>query len=193
MKSIKSTFKGCPLLYDEDRRRPLVDFVEKLESIVYQGGMGTMLEKTDRMKRNARHIMDITGTMEDEEVVLRAVHLAKADLVTQMVREFPELQGVMGKTYALEDGESPAVAEAIFEHYLPRFAGDSLPATRAGILVALSDKFDHLVSCFAAGIRPSGSQDPYALRRAGLGIVQIIIEKNLVFPAPAGSISFKRP
>jgi len=183
-KVLRARLKDARFFYDEDRRRPLVDFVEKLESIVYQGGMGTMLEKTERMKRIARHIMDITGTMEDEEVVLRAVHLAKADLVTQMVREFPELQGVMGKTYALEDGESPAVAEAIFEHYLPRFAGDSLPATRAGILVALSDKFDHLVSCFAAGIRPSGSQDPYALRRAGLGIVQIIIEKKLSFSLP---------
>ena len=118
----------------------------------------------------------------EKESALRAAYLAKADLVTNMVGEFPELQGIMGREYALKSGESEAVAEAIYEHYLPRFSGDILPMTKAGALLALADKADHLAGCFVLGIRPTGSQDPYALRRQSLGLLQILLEHGFHLP-----------
>ena len=119
---------------------------------------------------------ELGAGQEAKEVALRASALAKADLVTNMVYEFPELQGYMGREYAVRSGEKQAVSEAIFEHYLPRFAGDRLPQTLPGKILSIADKIDTIVGCFAIGIQPTGSQDPYALRRQALGISNIILE-----------------
>ena len=158
--------------------------MEELKNILFQEELGTLWEKTIRLHDLAGFLLDkisdLGGLGEGEkEATLRAALLAKADLATHMVGEFPELQGVMGREYALREGEPEKAAVAIYEHYLPRFAGDVLPTTTGGAALALADKVDHLAGCFAVGIRPSGSQDPYALRRQALGIVHILLSREL--------------
>lgn len=173
---LKARLADAAFFFEEDKKLPLAERVEKLKTIVFQEGLGTMYDKTLRLERLAAAIAQAVGIAgADLAVAGRAAHLAKADLVTGMVYEFTELQGVMGREYAKLSGEPPAVAEAIFEHYLPRFAGDSLPATTAGRLVSIADKLDNIVATFSRGLIPSGSQDPYALRRQALGIVNILI------------------
>ena len=170
--------------YGEDIKTTLEEKTEKLKHILFQEELGTVFEKTLRLINLTNYLLEKSSLIREKSKkdVLRAAYLCKADLGTLMVGEFPELQGIMGKDYALQSGENTDVAEAISEHYLPRFAGDSLPVSIAGALVALADKIDHLVGCFAIGIRPSGSQDPYALRRHSLGLVQIILEHNIEIP-----------
>jgi len=165
--------------WEVDRKTPLEGYIEKLKGIVFQEALGTMYAKTLRVRDLAVKLAEELGLDEHLPVVKRAAELAKADLATNMVYEFPELQGVMGREYALGAGEAPAVAEAIFEHYLPRFAGDELPETAAGMIVSIADKMDSIAGCFAVGLIPTGSQDPYALRRQALGIIQIILAKGL--------------
>lgn len=165
-----------------DRKTPLEGYVEKLKGIVFQEALGTMHAKTARIVDLAVMLAKELGWEEDLSVVQRAAKLSKADLVTNMVYEFPELQGVMGREYALRSGEPPAVAKAIYEHYLPRFAGDELPETVPGMIVSIADKMDSIAGCFAVGLVPTGSQDPYALRRQALGIIQIILNKKLDLP-----------
>jgi Glycyl-tRNA synthetase, beta subunit len=142
---------------------------------VFQERLGTVYEKVERVRALAASLARMAGADEEVAAVVdRAAYLAKADLVTQMVYEFPELQGVMGREYALLSGEGEAVADAVFEHYLPRFAGDELPRTLAGSILSVADKLDTIVGCFGVDLIPTGSQDPYALRRQALGVVRIV-------------------
>lgn len=174
---LRARLADARFFYDEDRKVPLGDRVEKLKTIVFQEGLGTMFDKAQRLKRLSAALAVRLGiAAEGLPVVERAAELAKADLVTGMVCEFTELQGVMGREYALLSGELPAVADAVFEHYLPRFAGDILPGSVAGRAVAIADKLDNIVTTFSRGLIPTGSQDPYALRRQALGIVNILID-----------------
>ena len=177
---LRARLADARFFYDEDRKTPLGDRVEKLKTIVFQEGLGTMYDKAQRLKRLSAVIAGQMGATAPElPMVERAAELAKADLVTGMVCEFTELQGVMGEEYARLSGESPTVAKAIFEHYLPRFAGDILPATVAGRAVAIADKLDNIVTTFSRGLIPTGSQDPYALRRQALGVVNILIDGKI--------------
>lgn len=173
---LKARLADARFFFEEDKKVALAERVEKLKTIVFQEGLGTMYDKVVRLERLAAASAQATGLAAGElPTIERAARLAKADLVTGMVCEFTELQGVMGREYAKLSGEAPAVAEAIFEHYLPRFAGDILPATAAGRVVGIADKLDNIVSTFSRGLIPTGSQDPYALRRQALGIVNILI------------------
>ncbi|MEW5921694.1 MAG: glycine--tRNA ligase subunit beta [Bacillota bacterium] len=183
-KVLKARLADARFFYEEDRRSSLEMRVEKLKEILYQEKLGTVYDKMERLVALTAYLADrLPGKVAGEkEAALRAARLAKADLATHMVGEFPELQGIMGREYALADGEDEKTAVAVYEHYLPRFTGDALPRSRAGMLVALADKADHLAGCFAAGIRPSGSQDPYALRRQSLGLLQILLEHALPLP-----------
>jgi glycyl-tRNA synthetase beta chain len=176
---LRARLADAEFFFEEDKKIPLGHQVEKLKTIVYQEGLGTLFDKTQRIKELACFIGEQAAIKVDQAVLSRACELAKADLVTGMVCEFTELQGIMGKAYALLQGESEVVAEAIFEHYLPRFAGDILPQTAAGRLVSIADKLDNIVATFSRGLIPTGSQDPYALRRQALGIVNIIIDGQL--------------
>lgn len=174
---LKARLADAQFFYEDDLKTPLEQQVKKLQSILFQEELGTVYEKTERLQNLTEFLGSRLNVSENEkEAALRAAYLAKADLVTNMVGEFPELQGVMGREYALKSGERGDVARAIYEHYLPRFAGDRLPMTRAGALLALADKADHLAGCFVLGIRPTGSQDPYALRRQSLGLLQVLLE-----------------
>lgn len=176
-KVLRARLADANFFYQEDLKVPLAEKVEELKKIVFQESLGTVYDKVVRVGSLSGYLADAVGAGgHDKETALRAACLAKADLVTNMVYEFPELQGIMGKEYAIRSGEEPGVAEAIFEHYLPRFAGDRLPGTTAGKIVSLAEKMDNITGCFAIGIQPSGSQDPYALRRQALGICNIILE-----------------
>jgi len=179
-KVLEARLADAKFFYDEDQKVKLAEYVPKLKAIVFQESLGTIYEKVERIKKGVANLAGILGVDKAvEERALRAAALAKADLVTNMVYEFPELQGIMGEKYALLSGEDKRVAKAIFEHYLPRNAGDILPETLEGTLVSIADKMDTIAGCFAVGIEPTGSQDPYALRRQALGICHIIIEKGL--------------
>ena len=174
---LKARLADARFFYEEDKKVSLPDRVTKLKTIVFQEGLGTLYDKTERLEQLAAKIACQSGCTEAGlAVVTRAAHLAKADLVTGMVCEFTELQGIMGREYAKLSGESDAVAEAIYEHYLPRFAGDALPLTPAGQAVSIADKIDNIVATFSRGLIPTGSQDPFALRRQALGIVHILIK-----------------
>ena len=176
---LRARLADAQFFFDEDRKHKLEDYVEKLKTVVFQEGLGTIYDKAERLAELAAFIGEKTKASEIEIVVTkRAAKLAKADLVTAMVCEFTELQGIMGREYALLDGEEAQVATAIYEHYMPRFAGDSEPATTAGRLVSLADKMDNIVATFSRGLVPTGSQDPFALRRQALGIVHTIIEAD---------------
>ncbi len=169
--------------YDEDRKVKLADRVASLGAVVFQQKLGTSLEKVERFAQVAAWLcekLDVTG--KEAESVQRAARLCKADLVTGMVGEFPELQGVMGREYALASGESPEVARAIEEHYLPRFAGDRLPESRPGALVGIADRLDTICGLFGIGKPPSGAADPFGLRRACLGIIHVALARGLRFP-----------
>jgi glycyl-tRNA synthetase beta chain len=177
---LRARLADARFFFEEDRKLPLIDRVDKLKTIVFQEGLGTMYDKVQRLRK----LSVLIGTMMGLDAarlaeVDRAAELAKADLVTGMVCEFTELQGVMGREYAKLSGESDVVADAVFEHYLPRFAGDILPHTPAGRAVAIADKIDNIVTTFSRGKIPTGSQDPYALRRQALGVVNIQIDGKL--------------
>lgn len=174
-KVLSARLADARFFYDEDQNTPLADNVAKLENVVFQEGLGSMGDKMARIEAISAGLTRLLGFSQHTEAILRTAKLSKADLVTQMVNEFPELQGVMGEKYALLQGEEPDVAVGIREHYLPRFAGDDLPQTPAGIVVSLADKFDTLVGYFALGKIPTGSQDPFALRRQAQGVVQILL------------------
>ena len=173
---LRARLDDAKFFFNEDRKKPLIDRQDGLTKIVFQEGLGNLADKTERLLKLGRVFGEECGLHEDAAVVLeRATELAKTDLTTGMVTEFTELQGVMGKEYALLDGESPEVAEAIFEHYLPRFAGDVLPQTEAGKVLSIIDKVDNIVATFSRGLIPTGSQDPYALRRQTIGILNILL------------------
>lgn len=176
---LRARLDDAKFFFKEDRKKSLVDRQEGLKKIVFQEGLGNLADKTARLLELGKFFADQVELHEDAQVALeRATELAKTDLTTGMVTEFTELQGEMGKQYALLDGESPEVAEAIFEQYLPRFAGDILPETEAGKVLSIIDKVDNIVATFSRGLIPTGSQDPYALRRQTIGILNILLSSN---------------
>lgn len=173
---LRARLADAQFFFEEDCKVPLIDRLDKLKTIVFQEGLGTIYDKVMRIKELAAFILgEVDANMTELVTVERGAILAKTDLVTGMVCEFTELQGLMGKEYALLNGETPEVANAIFEHYLPRFAGDELPESVAGKMLSIADKIDNIVATFSRGLIPTGSQDPYALRRQALGIVNILI------------------
>ena len=163
--------------WETDRKRPLADLQQQLKTIVFQNKLGTVYDKSQRVADLAAKIANQIGG--DAELAQRAAILAKCDLVTEMVGEFPDLQGIMGRYYARLDGEHDDVCEALDEQYLPRFAGDKLPRTKTGQALSLAEKLDTLVGLFGIGQPPTGVKDPFALRRAALGVLRIIIENKL--------------
>ncbi|BCO32430.1 glycine--tRNA ligase beta subunit [Thiohalobacter sp. COW1] len=174
---IRPRLTDAAFFWTQDRRQPLASRQERLASMVFQNKLGTLLDKSQRVARLGRTIA--AAIEADPDQAERAALLAKCDLLTQMVFEFPELQGVMGRYYALHDGESAEVAQALDEQYMPRFAGDRLPQSAIGQALAIADRLDTLVGIFAIGQAPTGDKDPFALRRAALGIVRILIECEL--------------
>ena len=167
--------------YHQDRSQPLEDHLPRLEGVTFAVGLGSLRDRTDRLVRQAQAVamalQQQNGALQlNRQALSRAALLCKADLVTRMVGEFPELQGVMGAKYAMASGEDPQVAEAIREHYLPSGAGDPLPSSHLGRALALSERLELLVSIFATGQRPSGSSDPFALRRSGNGLLHILVD-----------------
>ena len=174
---LRARLADTQFFFDEDRKKSLEEHREKLKTVVFQQGLGTMYEKTERLAQLADFIADEIGADEKaHKHARRAALLSKADLVTGMVTEFTELQGIMGREYAKLDGECEKVAIAIDEHYMPRFAGDAQPQTTAGRIVSTADKIDTIVGTFHLGKIPTGSQDPFALRRQALGLVHMMIE-----------------
>ncbi|MBR56958.1 MAG: glycine--tRNA ligase subunit beta [Myxococcales bacterium] len=175
---IRARLEDGQFFYDEDRKTRLEDRIDALDKVLYLKGLGSVKERTERLVGLSRAIAEqvLPDSVDD---CARTAHLAKADLVTLMVNEFAELQGIMGRYYALHDGESETVAQAIEEHYRPRFSGDAIPGSTVGAVVALADKVDAIAGCFAVGLIPKGSQDPYALRRAAIGILRILEDTRL--------------
>ncbi len=184
---LRARFADAGFFYQADTKKPLEDFLPRLDTLTFQEQLGSVLDKTKRLGQLAPRLSAVLGLSEAETATARrAAHLCKADLATQMVVELTSLQGAMGKEYALRSGEDPAVAQAIFEHYLPRFAGDWLPETLPGIVVGLADRLDSLAGLFSVGLKPSGSADPYGLRRAALGIVQVLAGAGISFDLREG-------
>lgn len=175
---LRARLSDAEFFFNEDRATKLEDRLEKLKTVSFQEGLGNMYDKSERLVKMAEMLRFAINTPVDEEELRRCALLCKTDLVTGMVIEFTELQGVMGREYALLDGEKPEVATGIFEHYLPRFAGDVLPATTIGRIVGIGDKLDNICATFSRGLAPTGSQDPYALRRQALGVINILLDAN---------------
>ena len=179
---LRARLADAQFFFDEDRRKSLAEHREKLKTVVFQRGLGSMYEKTERLMALTTAIVEEMAAGDADGTALadarRAAELSKADLVTGMVTEFTELQGIMGREYALLDGESPAVARAIDEQYMPRFAGDELPQTPLGVALSAADKIDNIVGTFSQGRIPTGSQDPFGLRRQALGLVLMLIEQE---------------
>ncbi|WP_303909292.1 glycine--tRNA ligase subunit beta [Thiohalomonas denitrificans] len=174
---IRPRLTDAEFFWNQDRKTPLGDRVESLKSILFQQKLGTLHDKTARVMVLAKQIADGIGG--DTEKARRAAEIAKCDLMTEMVYEFPDLQGIMGRYYAEHDGEDSEVARALDEQYMPRFAGDQLPATPTGQAVAIADRLDTLVGIFGIGQPPSGAKDPFGLRRASLGVLRTLIEREL--------------
>lgn len=175
---LRARLSDAEFFFNEDRATKLEDRLEKLKTVSFQEGLGNMYDKSERLVKMAEMLRFAINTPVDEEELRHCALLCKTDLVTGMVIEFTELQGVMGREYALLDGEKPEVATGIFEHYLPRFAGDALPATTIGRIVGIGDKLDNICATFSRGLAPTGSQDPYALRRQALGVINILLDAN---------------
>lgn len=179
-KVLGARLEDARFFYNEDIKYPLETYVEKLKRLTFQEKLGTMYDKTIRLQRLSGKIADYLEVGDEtKKNILRASYLSKADLVTKMVTEFTELQGKMGMEYAEKSGENKIVSQAIYEQYLPRFSQDNLPSTTAGAVLSIADKLDSICGLFAIGIQPTGSQDPFALRRGALGIINIIIDKKL--------------
>jgi len=178
---LRARLADARFFYDQDRRTKLAARVPKLANVVYHNKLGSQLKRVQRLQKLAGEIARRLSA--DVEQAERAAWLCKADLLTDMVGEFPELQGVMGRYYAVHDGVPEDVAEAIRAHYLPRFAGDELPTSIIGICAALADKLDTLVGMYGIGLVPTGDKDPYGLRRAALGVIRILVENAARMPA----------
>ena len=180
-KVLEARLADAKFFYDEDLKINLADNVEKLKTIVFQEKLGTIYEKMERVQKGAAVISDLLFLGDDvKERAMRAAFLAKADLVSNVVYEFPELQGIMGYKYAYAQGEHPLTSKAIAEHYMPKNADDEIPLTFEGLVCSMADKMDTIVGCFAAGIEPTGSQDPYALRRQAAGICSMILGRGVL-------------
>lgn len=175
---LRARLSDAEFFFKEDCKLKLADRLEKLHAVAFQEGLGNMYDKSQRLVHASDMIALAMNAKVDGEKLRRTALLCKTDLVTGMVIEFTELQGVMGREYAKLDGEAPEVATGIYEHYLPRFAGDELPQTNIGRIVGIADKLDNICATFSRGLAPTGSQDPYALRRQALGIINIIINAD---------------
>ena len=173
---LRARLADAKFFFDQDRKKTLASRVEGLASVVYHNKLGSQLARVERVEALAGRIAGLLG--HDADQARRAARLAKSDLLTDMVGEFPELQGLMGRYYATHDGEPANVAAAIEEQYKPRFSGDTLPATDTGVDLALADKLETLVGMFSVGGAPTGDKDPFALRRHALGVIRILIEKG---------------
>lgn len=174
---IKARFDDATFYYSEDSAKPLVDRIESLRDVTFHARLGTLLEKTDRIVSIAGFLAEkLCPDMKDKAI--RAARLSKTDLITGVVREFPELQGIMGKYYADHDREERDVADALEEQYMPKSFGDKIPRTEVGAILSLADKIDNIASFFSIGLIPTGSEDPFALRRQAMGIVAIFLEKR---------------
>ena len=185
---LRARLTDARFFWDQDRQIPLETRIAALTQRVFHAKLGTLYEKVSRMERLADFLVPFVSSA-DPARSRRAVRLAKADLSTSMVSEFPELQGIIGRYYALHDGEDPAVADAVAEHYRPLGPNDTVPSTPTSIVAALADKIDSLVAFFAIGEKPTGSRDPFALRRAALGTIRLVLENNLRLPLAS---AFKR-
>jgi len=179
-KVLRARLSDAAFFFEDDLKIPLDRRVEQLKKVVFQAKLGTSYEKMVRFKQLALWMVQRIDP-QLREAVERASHLCKADLVTGMVGEFPKLQGIVGREYARLSGERPEVSEAIYEHYLPGFAGDRLPSGPVGDIVSIADKMDTIVGCFGVGLVPTGTADPFGLRRQALGIIRIIVEKKYPF------------
>ena len=179
---VRPRLSDARFFFQQDQKRPLASRVADLGKVVYHNQLGSQLERTQRVQSLASSIAKKLNA--DEKLASRAAEIAKTDLLTDMVGEFPELQGVMGRYYAIHDGENPEVAAACSEHYMPRFAGDTLPETKTGTILAIADKLETLVGIWGVGLAPTGDKDPYALRRHALGICRLLLEKNLSLSLP---------
>ena len=181
-KVIEPRLSDAKFFFDEDLKIKLDDMVEKLKQVTFQKDMGTIFDKIERSTKIAKYLIDDLS-LSNEEDILRTIYLAKADLVSNVIseKEFTKLQGFMGSVYAKHEGEKENVSKGIFEHYLPRYQGDMLPETIEGAIASISDKLDTVIGCFAVGLIPTSSKDPYALRRATQGIVLTAINSGLNF------------
>ena len=179
---IRARFADANFFVREDIKQPLEAYLPRLATLTFQVKLGSMLDKTHRIEKLVDDLIPWVGLDEEEAAAARRVAvLCKADLATKMVVEMTSLQGMMGRYYAFNSGEPEAVSLAIFEHYLPRYTGDILPRTRPGLVVGLADRLDTLAGLFAVGLAPSGNKDPFAQRRAALGLVQNLIAWELDF------------
>ncbi len=174
---IRPRLADARFFWDQDNKKPLEDRLPQLDSIVFQDKLGSVGDKSRRLASISKNLADVTGF--DQSSASRAALLCKCDLVSEMVGEFPELQGIMGRYYAAQSGESDAVALAIGEHYLPAYSGDRIPTEATGKIVALADRLDTLNGIFAIGLKPTGNKDPFALRRAALGLIRILLDGEL--------------
>ena len=192
---VRPRLADAKFFFDQDRKKTLASRVESLGKVVYHNKLGSQGERVERVRAIAKAIGQQLGGDALADKADQAAQLAKTDLVTDMVGEFPDLQGTMGRYYALNDGLSPEVADAIEDHYKPRFAGDDLPRNPVGVVVALADKLETLVGMFAIGNLPTGDKDPFALRRHALGVIRILLEKELPLDlsglAACGVLAFK--
>jgi glycyl-tRNA synthetase beta chain len=182
---VRPRLADAEFFYDQDRKLSLADRCSKLASVVYHAKLGSQAQRTERVAQLAGRVAAMMGLGKDETAHCeRAAQLAKTDLLTDMVGEFPELQGIMGTYYARHDKEAEAVAVALTEQYQPRYAGDDLPSTDVGTALAISDKMETLAGLFSIGQRPSGDKDPFALRRHALGVIRMLTEKKLPVSLP---------
>ena len=184
---IRARYADAAFFYRQDTGRKLESFTPRLSTLTFHERLGSMLDKTQRLEKLAPQIGEmLNANAEEKAIVARAAALAKSDLVTSMVVEMTSLQGIMGEIYAKQSGEPDAVAQAIREHYLPRYAGDDAPASKPGLILSLADKLDSLAGLFAAGAIPTGSADPFGLRRAALGVVNNLLDAQVEFSLYAG-------
>lgn len=174
---LKARLADADFYYKDDLKDPLISKKDKLREVIYQSDLGTYFDKVERVEKLARKIAEWVAP-DKVEMAARAAALSKIDLTTGVVYEFPELQGIMGRYYAMNTGEEPEVAEAVFEHYLPRGATDILPATETGAIVSIADRVDTICGCFSVGLIPTGTQDPYGLRRQSIGVMNVILGKK---------------
>ena len=179
---VRPRLSDARFFFQQDQKRPLASRVADLGKVVYHNQLGNQLDRTQRVQGIATGIAKLLKA--DEKLAKRAAEIAKTDLLTDMVGEFPELQGIMGRYYATHDGENAEVAAACSEHYMPRFAGDVLPQTQTGTILAIADKLETLIGIWGVGLAPTGDKDPYALRRHALGICRLLLEKNLSLNLP---------
>ncbi len=184
---IRARFKDAAFFIREDQEKKLTDLLPRLDTLTFQIKLGSMLDKTHRIEKISSDLSKhLQFSAQDSAIIQRTAELCKSDLVTHMVIEMTSLQGLMGRFYALRDGENKEVADGIYEHYLPRFTGDSVPKTKSGLVVGMADRLDTLAGLFNAGLAPTGTKDPFAQRRAALGLILALIEWNIDFDITEG-------